>query len=213
MKSFTWLWPSKWCFPEPGPGAGAGAMDGPGAMASQIGSTGGAPGGTGGAGFLRRCVLGSTSGAPVGSTAEMSARLRRRLKSSWTERGTRRRSIPWMTPSGLSTASGRVTAAWATRIAPSLAAAASSTSSPESVGWETADQDPEGRRAGRTWKRSSDWSDLRFLGSSRKRLNSGSRSRSSASFRGAKMVTLCLPTASSSVWSSRAFSTSSASSV
>ena len=38
MKSFTWLCPSKWCFPEPGPGAGAGAMEGPGAMASQIGS-------------------------------------------------------------------------------------------------------------------------------------------------------------------------------
>uniref|UniRef100_A0A8R7UPP1 Uncharacterized protein n=1 Tax=Triticum urartu TaxID=4572 RepID=A0A8R7UPP1_TRIUA len=76
MKSLTWLWPSKWCFPLPGPGAGAGAMEGPGAMASHTGSTGGAPGRTGGAGFLRRCVLGSTSGAPVGSTAEIAARLR-----------------------------------------------------------------------------------------------------------------------------------------
>uniref|UniRef100_A0A0A9EJG9 Uncharacterized protein n=1 Tax=Arundo donax TaxID=35708 RepID=A0A0A9EJG9_ARUDO len=119
-------------------------------MASQIGSTGGAPGGTGGAGFLRRCVLGSTSGAPVGSTAEIAARLRRRLKSSCTERGTRRRSMPWMTPSGLSTASGRVTAAWPTRMAPSPAAA-SSISSPESVGWDAAGQEAEGSREGRTW--------------------------------------------------------------
>lgn len=46
-------------------------------------------------------------------------------------------------------------------------------------------------------------------GSRRKRLNSGSRSRSSASFLGAKMVRLCLMTASSSVWRRRAFSTSS----
>jgi hypothetical protein len=48
-------------------GAGAGAMEGPGAMASQTGSTGGMPGGTGGAGFLRQCVLGSPHpGAPTG---------------------------------------------------------------------------------------------------------------------------------------------------
>jgi hypothetical protein len=48
-------------------GTGAGAMEGPGATASQTGSTGDAPGGTGGAGFLKRCVLGSPRpGAPAG---------------------------------------------------------------------------------------------------------------------------------------------------
>jgi hypothetical protein len=122
MKSLTWQCPSKWCFPDPGPGAGAGAREGPGAMASQTGRAGGAPSG---AGFLRRCGRGSTSGAPVGRTAEMAARLRRRLKSSWTESGTRRRSMPWMTPSGRTTASGRVTAA-----------AASWSGSPASFWWE-----------------------------------------------------------------------------
>ncbi|GJN10235.1 hypothetical protein PR202_ga28313 [Eleusine coracana subsp. coracana] len=183
MKSFTWLCPSKWCFPDPGPGAGAGAMDGPGAIASQTGRTGGAPGGTGGAGFFRRWVRGSTSGAPVGSTAEMDARLRRRLKASCTDRGMRRRSTPWITPSGRTTASGRVTSA-----------AARSRPSPASVRWwwveEEEGREAAWRREGRTWKRRSVWRERRLRGSRRKRRNSGSRSRSRASLRGAKMVTL-----------------------
>uniref|UniRef100_A0A0A9E0U7 Uncharacterized protein n=1 Tax=Arundo donax TaxID=35708 RepID=A0A0A9E0U7_ARUDO len=58
--------------------------------------------------------------------------------------------MPWMTPSGRSTASGRVTAAWPTRMAPAVSAA-SSTSSPESVGWAAVGQDAEGSREGRTW--------------------------------------------------------------
>ena len=57
------------------------------------------------------------------------------------------------------------------------------------------------------------WRDLRFRGSKRKRLNSGSRSRSRASFFGAKMVMLWFATVSSSVGKSMAFSMSSDSSV
>jgi hypothetical protein len=49
FKSLTWLCPSKWSFPDPGPGAGVGAIDGPGVMAFQIGSTGDETAGTGGA--------------------------------------------------------------------------------------------------------------------------------------------------------------------
>jgi hypothetical protein len=41
---------------------GAGDGEGHGGMASQTGRTGGTPGSTGGAGFLRRCILGSSSG-------------------------------------------------------------------------------------------------------------------------------------------------------
>lgn len=68
-------------------------------------------------------------------------------------------------------------------------------------------------RLGRMWNINKDCKDLRFLGSSKKDLKSGSKFRSKASLRGAKIVMLCLPTASSRVWRRRAFSTSSASSV
>ncbi|KAJ0557722.1 hypothetical protein HanRHA438_Chr07g0314121 [Helianthus annuus] len=39
----------------------------------------------------------------------MEAKLLLRLKSSCTDRGTNNRSIPWITPSGRITSSGRVT--------------------------------------------------------------------------------------------------------
>uniref|UniRef100_A0A3Q7E8E8 Uncharacterized protein n=1 Tax=Solanum lycopersicum TaxID=4081 RepID=A0A3Q7E8E8_SOLLC len=48
------------------------------------------------------------------------------------------------------------------------------------------------------WNKRRFWRDLMFPGSSKKRLNSGSKSSSRASFLGAKMVILCLVTASSS---------------
>uniref|UniRef100_A0A8R7PD94 Uncharacterized protein n=1 Tax=Triticum urartu TaxID=4572 RepID=A0A8R7PD94_TRIUA len=121
--------------------------------------------------------------------------------------------MPWMTPSGLTTASGRVTSAVPTSIL--WPSADSWRCSPESVirAVEAGQAECECRREGRTWKRSRRWRERRLRGSRRKARNSGSRSRSRASFRGAKMVTLPRPTASSSDCSSSAFSTSSASSV
>lgn len=109
MKSLTCDSPLKWWVPDPGPGAGAGAMDGPGARASKIGKAGGDPAGDGDAGFFKRFVLGSTSGAPVGSTAEIEARLRLLLKLACTDFGIQIRSMPCITPSGRTTSLGRVT--------------------------------------------------------------------------------------------------------
>jgi hypothetical protein len=68
--------------------------------------------------------------------AEITGRLR--LKSSCTERGARRRSMPWMT-----SASGHVTAALEMRREPLVPAASSSL--PERVAWDdTVGKEPAG---------------------------------------------------------------------
>uniref|UniRef100_A0A7C9CLT6 Uncharacterized protein n=1 Tax=Opuntia streptacantha TaxID=393608 RepID=A0A7C9CLT6_OPUST len=88
-------------------------------MASKMGISGGDPGGDGGPDFFFNfLVLGSTTGAPSGKTAEMERRLRRRLNSSTTVCGIKSRSIPWITPSGRTTSFGRITLARSTVISP-----------------------------------------------------------------------------------------------
>jgi hypothetical protein len=139
-------------------------LDDLGAMASHTGRVEATPGGVGV--FFRRCVHGSTSSAPVGTMAEADAcRPCRRLKSSFTDCRTRSRPTLWMMSSGRAT---------------SAVARSSRASSVSVVRWDVSAA--AWTRVGTMWMKSCVWRERRLHGSSRKRQNTGFRSRSSASF-------------------------------